>query len=203
MDHFFTVDPGMADWITANTTAAGHYLQAAVAHRECWMAPAPVQDLDVVFVGSHDYHPAWPYRNELIGRLYGRYKDRFHLIPGQGKPVREAALNRLYGRTKVVVGDTLCPGFRYPGYWSDRIYETLGRGGFLIHPRIPGLDVEFRDGEHVVFYDYNDWSGLYDKIDHYLRFPVNREAIRHAGHTEVHRSHMYTHRWNTILETIA
>lgn len=202
LDHFFTVDPAMADWLNRNTDIHGHYLPAAVAHRECWMAPAAQRDLDVVFVGSHHYHPEWPYRNELIARLHARYGDRFHLIPGLGQPVRGAALNQLYGRTKVVVGDTLCPGFRYPGYWSDRVYETLGRGGMLIHPRIPGLDVQFRDGHDLVFYDYNDWSGLFDKIDHYLRFPVEREAIRHQGHAEVHRAHLYSHRWTTILETI-
>lgn len=202
VDHFFTVDPGMADWLTANTAAVGHYLPAAVAHRECWMAPSPQPDLDVVFVGSHNYHPAWPYRNELIARLHARYGDQFHLIPGRDTPVRGAALNRLYGRTKVCVGDTLCPGFDYPGYWSDRVYETLGRGGMMIHPRIKGLDQQFSDGNTLAYYDYNDWSTLFDLIDHYLRFPIDREAIRHKGHAEVHRAHMYTHRWTTILETI-
>lgn len=199
---FFTVDPAMADWLNANTPTRGHYLPAAVAHRECWAAPSSSPDLDVVFVGSHRYHPEWPYRNELIGRLHAKYGNRFHLIPGQGEPVRGAALNRLYGRTKVVVGDTLCPGFSYPGYWSDRVYETLGRGGMMVHPRVPGMDTDFRDREHLVFYDYNDWSGLFDLVDHYLRFPHDRESIRGKGHAEVHRAHLYTHRWQTILETM-
>lgn len=204
VDHFFTVDPGMADWLTHNTPTIGHYLPAAVSHRECWMAPAPQLDLQVAFVGSHNYHPEWPYRNELIARLHMRYGDDFHLVPGRdGQQVRGTDLNRLYGRTKVVVGDTLCPGFRYPGYWSDRVYETLGRGGMLIHPRVPGLDVEFRDRDHLAFYDYNDWSTLFDLIDHHLRFPADRESIRHRGHAEVHRAHTYLHRWQTILETIA
>ena len=203
VDHFFTVDPGMADWITDHTHAIGHYLPAAVAHRECWMAPAPVRDLKVVFVGSHRYHPEWPYRNKLIVRLHDRYGDDFHLIPGQGQPVRGAALNRLYGRTQVVVGDTLCPGFDYPGYWSDRVYETLGRGGFLIHPRIAGLERQFTDGEHLAYYDYNDFEGLFAIINRYLDEPEERESIRSFGHAEVHRTHLYIHRWQTILETIS
>lgn len=203
VDHFFTVDPGMADWITASTPATGHYLPAAVSHRECWMAPAPRRDLKVAFVGSHNYHPEWPYRNELIARLHMRYGDDFHLIPGRdGRQVRGGDLNRLYGRTQVVVGDTLCPGFDHPGYWSDRVYETLGRGGMLIHPRIKGLDQQFRDREHLAFYDYNDWSTLFDLIDHHLRFPVDREGIRDRGHAEVHRAHTYLHRWQTILGAV-
>lgn len=202
VDHFFTVDRRMAEWITDHSQAVGHYLPAAVAHRECWMAPSPSPDLDVVFVGSHRYHPEWPYRNELIARLHDRYGDRFHLVPGRGQPVRGAALNRLYGRTQVVVGDTLCPGFAYPDYWSDRVYETLGRGGMLVHPRVPGLDIQFRDGEHLAFYDYNDWTGLFDQVDRYLQHPADREAVRRSGHAEVHRSHTYLHRWTTILEIV-
>lgn len=200
---FFTVDPGMADWLNTHTSVRGHYLTAAVAHRECWTVPAPTQDLDVVFVGSHRYHPEWNYRATLLLKLTERYGARFHVIPGAGKAVRGAELNRLYGRTKVVVGDTLCPGFDYPGYWSDRVYETLGRGGFLIHPRIPGMDVEFRDGEHLVYYDYTDFDGLFARIDHYLAAPAERETIRASGHAEVHARHTYLHRWQTILETLA
>lgn len=203
VDHFFTVDPGMADWLNAHTTATAHYLPAAVAHRECWMAPAPIRDLKVAFVGSHSYHPEWPYRNELIARLHDRYGDDFHLIPGQGQPVRGADLNRLYGRTQVVVGDTLCPGYDYPGYWSDRVYETLGRGGFLVHPRIAGLERQFTDGEHLAYYDYTDFDGLFATIDRYLGDPDERESIRAFGHTEVHRCHTYLQRWRTILETLS
>lgn len=203
VQHFFTVDLQMADWITHRTPAQGHYLPAAVAHRECWMAPADNRDLDVIFVGSHRYHPEWPYRNRLLLALTERYGQSFHVYPGAGRPVRGAALNRLYGRSKVVVGDSLCPNFDYLGYWSDRVYETLGRGGMLIHPRVPGLDDQFRDGEHLVYYDYQDFDGLFDRVDHHLNRPDAADTIRRQGHAEVHRQHTYLHRWQTILETIA
>jgi spore maturation protein CgeB len=103
----------------------------------------------------------------------------------------------------VVVGDTLCPGFSYPGYWSDRVYETLGRGGFLVHPRIAGLERQFTDGEHLAYYDYTDFDGLFAVIDRYLDDPAERESIRAFGHAEVHRNHLYIHRWQTILETLS
>src|SRR5690606_37328402 len=34
LDHFFTVDAQMAEWLTDNTPVQGHYLPAAVFHRE-------------------------------------------------------------------------------------------------------------------------------------------------------------------------
>ena len=201
VSHFFTVDSRMADWLNSHTGVRGHYLTAAVAHRECYAWDGE-RDIPVAFVGSHHYHAAWPYRNELIARLADRYGDDFHLIPGRGPAVRGADLNRLYSRTQVVVGDTLCPGFDYPDYWSDRAYETLGRGGFLIHPRITGMKDQFVDGVHLRYYDYNDWDSLFGLVDYYLANPEHREEIRATGHAEVHAYHTYIHRWKTILETL-
>lgn len=201
LDHFFTVDQLMADHLNAATGITGHYLPAAVSHRECYAVEAP-RDLDVVFVGSHHYHPEWPYRQELIGHLTDRYGDRFHLFPGTAPAVRGRDLNLLYARTKVVVGDTLCLGYDYPHYWSDRVYETLGRGGFLIHPRITGLETQFADGLHLRFYDYGNFDQLFGLIDHYLDHDQEREAIRADGHSHTHTYHTYLQRWVSILNTL-
>jgi spore maturation protein CgeB len=108
----------------------------------------------------------------------------------------------LYASTKVVVGDTLCPNFKYPDYWSDRIYETLGRGGFLIHPYIKGLEKEFEDKKHVVFYEYNNWNQLQDLINYYLENDKEREKIRKAGHELVKKSYTYKNRWQSILKEL-
>jgi hypothetical protein len=85
---------------------------------------------------------------------------------------------------------------------SDRIYETTGRGGFLIHPRIEGISTQFVDGEEVVFYDYDNFPQLKSLIDYYLANPEEREAIRKAGHERTKNEHTYKHRWTTILNTL-
>ena len=202
LDHFFTVDKAMAEYLNYHTPVQGHYLPAGVSHRECYAIDAP-RDLDVVFVGSHNYHHEWKYRQELIGKLREHYGDRFHLFPGDNAPaVRGRDLNLLYARTKVVVGDTLCIGYDYPYYWSDRIYETTGRGGFLIHPKIVGLETQFGDGIHLRFYDYGNFEQLFSLIDHYLVADEEREAIRADGNSHTHAYHTYIHRWQTILKTL-
>jgi spore maturation protein CgeB len=91
--------------------------------------------------------------------------------------VRGLPLNELYSSTKIVVGDSQ-PS---PHYWSNRLYETLGRGGFLLHPHTEGIETEFEDGKHLVLYDRNDLQDLYDKIDYYLSHDNARETIRRAG----------------------
>lgn len=201
LGHFFTVDKLMADWLNANTQTKGHFVRAGVVERDCYLEERE-NTRDVVFVGSYRYHHEWQYRPRLINWLRHTYGARFeHWGPqGQGL-VRGSDLNRLYAETKVVVGDTLCPQFRYPYYTSDRAYEVLGRGGFLIHPRITGMDEELTDA-HLAHYTFNDWAGLKRTIDHYLAADDEREAIRRAGHEKVKADCTYTNRLAQIFEIL-
>ena len=41
LDHFFTVDKKMADWLTDNTPVKGHYLPAGVFDEECFISTEP------------------------------------------------------------------------------------------------------------------------------------------------------------------
>jgi hypothetical protein len=208
LDHFFTVDPKMADWLNENTGTQGHYLPAGVFGEECYISDqhSPHAN-DVIFVGSKGYHDCWPYRAKLIDWLRDTYGDRFTHVGGDGDTgtIRGAALNAVYANSKVAVGDTLCPDFDYPGYWSDRVYETLGRGGFLIHPYISGMEGHFKQGEHLQYYEYGDFELLKYQIDKYLDDPDWQpigEKTRRAGHEHVKANHTYAHRWQTILDTV-
>lgn len=202
LQHFFTVDKQMADWFNTNTSVRGHYLPAGVYDKECYLLNQKMRR-DLVFVGSKKYHPEWPYRPKLIDWLKSSYGPRFQHWGGDGLGVvREDKLNKLYSSTKIVVGDTLCPNFTYKSYWSDRIYETMGRGGFIIHPYIDGLENEFVDGEHCVFYEYNNFKDLQSKIDYFLSHDSERERIRKSGHELVKNNYTYKNRWQYILKEL-
>ena len=208
LDHFFTVDRLMADWLNANTPVRGHYLPPGVFGEECYITDyVDRHDFanDIIFVGQYHYHPEWPYRPQLIDWLGQTYGDRFTRIAGDtlAGTVRGHDLNRLYGSSNVVVGDSLCPNFDYPDYWSDRVTETLGRGGFLIMPYIKGLERSFRDGEHLRYYEFGNFTQLRELIDFYSTHGAEREQIRRAGHELVKAKHTYANRWQQILETIA
>jgi hypothetical protein len=203
LDHFFTVDKKMADWLTDNTPVKGHYLPAGVFDEECFIStePSPFAN-DVIFVGSRGYHPEWPWRPQLIDWLRNTYGSRFTHIGGDGDSgtLRGAALNAAYSGSKVAVGDTLCLGFDYPWYASDRLFEAPGRGGFQIFPRIKGIP-ELFDGT-MEFFNFGDFDGLKDLIDYYLEHDQPREALRTMCHEHVKTHHTYVQRWETILETI-
>ncbi|MFC9432719.1 glycosyltransferase [Nocardia sp. NPDC057030] len=203
VQHFFTCDRLMAEWFNANTDTTGHYLPAGVFEPECYLA-TPGERFDVAFVGSKGYHSEWPYRPQLINWLADTYGDRFRHYGGGGRAtVRGAELNQVYADARVVVGDSLCLGYGYPDYWSDRVYETLGRGGFLIHPYVSGMERHFSDGKHLHFYAYNDFAELRHLIDYYLSYPDEADDIRRAGHEHVKAHHTYRDRWTEILDAVA
>jgi len=201
--HFFTVDSKMADWFNKKTSVKGHYLPAGVYDKEATYKPVKQFKQDVIFVGSKRYHPEWKYRPQIINWLSSAYDKKFQHWGNDGLGVvRGKNLNSLYASTKVVVGDTLCPNFNYPDYWSDRVYETLGRGGFIIHPYISGMEKEFTDKEHLVFYEYKNFKQLKELIDYYLVHDEEREAIRLAGHKLVKEKYTYRNRWEHILKEL-
>lgn len=181
-----------------------HYLKPGVFELEC-VSGTPRADLafDVVFVGSYSsYHVEWPYRRQLVDWLRGRYGRRFALF-GDARAIRNEALNDLYASAKVVVGDSLCPGFQHPNYWSDRVYETVGRGGFLVHPFVRGLEREFADGEHLAFYTYRDFEQLGSVIDRYLADDRARQHVRRQGQAYVRENCTYTQRLQEALAVVA
>jgi len=201
--HFFTVDKLMADWFNENTEVVGHYLQAGVYEPECYIDDSGGMQNDVIFVGSKFYHKEWQWRPQLIAWLEETYGSKFKHFGGDGLGVvRGEALNQLYKSSKIAVGDSLVLNFDYPYYWSDRVYETLGRGGFMIHPYIKGMEEHFTDKEHLVYFKFGDFEDLKQKIDYYLEHDDEREAIRQAGHEHVKKNHTYTNRWQQIIKEL-
>ena len=207
IEYFFTVDKLMADWFNKETDIKGHYIRPACYDLECYPAfryEKFTPNNNVIFVGSRGYHPEWKYRPQLINWLEENYRNQFTHYGGDGPGglKRGHDLNLLYASSKVAVGDTLCLNFDYPYYWSDRIYETIGRGGFIIHPYIVGMEEEFIDGEHLRFYEYGNFDQLKELIDFYVKNDKEREEIRIRGQVHVMKNLTYRHRWNEILEIV-
>lgn len=181
------------------------WLAPGIYERECYQGKRNPQLVsDVIFVGNADsYHPEWPYRAQLVDWLQETYGRRFRCWGSRGGGiVRGRMLNDLYASAKVVVGDSFCPDFKHPRYWSDRIAETLGRGGFLIHPRIEGLEWHYSDGDHLRLYDYGDFDTLKELIDYYVANDDERRQIAVRGLERTKSEHTYTHRLREALSVL-
>lgn len=203
-DFVFTADGGSNDWYREK--GINHYYSpAGILEDSCYLGQKDERfSFDVVFVGSKGYHPEWAYRPQLINWLESIYQEKFERVAGDTRhgTIRGAELNNLYNSAKVIVGDTLCLNFNHPDYYSDRLFETVGRGGFLIFPKIKGIEKMFKLGEELITYEFGNFDQLKGLIDYYLEHEEERDKIRLAGMERVKNEHTYTHRLSKILETL-
>jgi hypothetical protein len=175
-----------------------HWLKPGVVERDCYVAPLDLDRFphEIIFVGSKGYHGEYAFRPLLIDWLKATYGDRFGHYGGDGLgTIRGEDLNVLYASAKVVVGDS-CFGGR-PYYWSDRVTETIGRGGFLIHPPCKGLEIP-----GMATYISGDFNDLKQKIDYYVDHIGEREAIRAKTFLQVKEHETYTNRAQEMLDII-
>lgn len=195
------------------TADGGHedrWADARINHR--WFAPAVSEfecepgryrheyASEIAFVGSwQTYHPEWDHRRQLIKFLRGQYGARCAMWPRRGEhAIRGSNLRDLYASVDILIGDSCLAGDAM-NYWSDRIPETLGRGGFLVHPDVAGLEDSYIDGEHLVTWQLGNWGELHDTIEHYLNHPEEVEKIAQAGRAEVLANHTYTKRMADLV----
>ncbi len=106
---------------------------------------------DVIFVGDQWY--------KLRKKMIKRVKPK--IITN----TRGLDLNRILGQTKIALGDS------YPAsnYWSNRIYEMTGRGGFFIHNKVEGLP------KYIPQFEYGKEKEI---IEYYLKHEDEREELR-------------------------
>lgn len=202
-DLVVTADGGDHDWGSRGIEHV--WLPPAVSLAEC--APGTYRRelaSDVAFVGSWQggYHHEWTHRPALIDWLRGTYGERVRFWPQHGQPaVRGQMLRDVYASTKVLVGDSCLVGGA-THYWSDRIPETIGRGGFLLHPYVEGLEEQFTilgDGKHLVTYTPFDWTALKTNIDYFCWDNPQRIRIAQRGRAHVLAEHTYEHRMEQLV----
>ncbi len=204
IQHFFTVDKLMADWLNGNTQTKGYYLPAGMPESECLLGVPNLEKYphEIIFTGSKGYHHEYPYRAELIDWLHKTYGERFAHYGGGGLPtVRGPELNNLYASAKIVIGDTLCKDFTYPYYFSDRLFEVPGRGGFMIFPDIKGVGEMFGTHE-LTLYELGNFEELKELIHYYLIEDSEREYKRIFAFERCAADHLYIHRIQTLLKTL-
>lgn len=141
---------------------------------------------DVVFTGS-----TYGERESWVRGLKDRYKGRFGAITG----VHNRELYDLCATVPIVAAP---PHPSDDGYWSNRLYLVLGSGGFLVHPRLADLAIEYQDQVHFV--GYSSDAEMFERIDYYLAHPEERRRIAAAGFKRTHELFTFTHRCRELLK---
>lgn len=172
--------------------------------------PRPEYECDVAFVGSNGngYHEdVWTYRKELVDSLremcvrndWAFKNPGGENGPNMGKVNRDEDLNDFYASAKVVVGDSLCVKKEQAHYWSDRVPETTGRGGFLIMPQIRALAEQ---GWEIPQYEWGNWGDLERIIGMYLHNAPERKSDTEFNQEVTAKYHTYVNRVQTILKEV-
>ena len=204
--HLFTAD---GDWQRQwELLGKKHtWLPPAVRHNAVKKGtPRPEYSCDVAFVGSNGigYHEdVWPYRRELVDALRAmcdkngwKFKN-----PGGDEPKIERSddMNDFYASAKITVGDSLCLNKEKAKYWSDRVSEATGRGGFLIMPEIDALN---EMGWRIPTYEWGRYDDLENLIMTYLNNEVERKQVIDFNFDVTSKSHTYVNRVQTILKEV-
>ncbi len=205
-EHIFMADasPEAAE-LYDNLGLNWHYLKPAVVERDCYQAPADKTRFphEIIFTGSAGYHPEYAFRGRLVRWLHDTYGDRFGHYGGDGiRTLRQHDLNVALASAKIVVGDS-CFGGR-PNYVSDRYFETRGRFGMLLHGRVDGVD-HHGVGHYMTAAEVGEdkaLDSLGEAIDYWLTHDDEREQMRREGFEWVKANETYTHRAQTILDTV-
>jgi spore maturation protein CgeB len=112
----------------------------------------------------------------------------------RGEWISNDELARYYSSASIVLNDHW-QDMRDEGFISNRIYDALASGAFVVSDDVPGLDEEFDRG--VVTYRRRD--ELIATIDRYLVDPDGRREVAERGRNAVLARHTFGHRVDTIL----
>ena len=127
---------------------------------------------------------------ELMKKTYE--KDFAHYETGL---YREELAKEIHN-TKIVVAPNAPVTNRY---WSNRVYNALGFGAFMLHPRCRRLESHYEHSIEIVYYD--SLEELVDLlIPWYVVKPHIRRRIAEAGLKRTQSEHLYRHRMTTLLE---
>lgn len=213
------------------TADGGHQKEwESIGVNHLWVPPAVVHtevgsgtrhkrfEREVGFVGTwlnYGHRGVWPWRFEMVSHLRRTRGTKFRSWPRGSRQVRGQELNDLYASVKVIVGDS-CLANGATHYWSDRVPETLGRGGFLLHPTVEGMDEFFPIGRYVKVpgfshvaalpwrFSVGDLDELDEKVDAALALTdEQRDALVAEAIEWVRQHHTYLVRMRWLTEHVA
>lgn len=162
---------------------------------------APVHDL--LYVAN-----ARPTRRRTIANLvptehdlavYGRGWTADFVDPRyvKGEHVPNRDLHRWYSAARIVLNDHW-DEMAAEGFITNRLYDALASGGFVISDEVPGISEEF-DGAVVT---YRDAADLRLAVERYLADPEARAAHAARGRAAVLARHTFGHRADEILDQV-
>lgn len=119
--------------------------------------------------------------------IYGNHWDGLvdkSIVKGVHIPNKE--LHKYYASADILLNDHW-DDMREKGFISNRIFDALASGGFVISDQIEGIE----DVLHDSIVTYTDKDDLRQKIDFYMSHPLEREKKAKQGLEIVSKNHTF------------
>jgi len=152
----------------------------------------PHRDIPILFTGA--VRGCGAKRQSFVDEMVARYSPNFvHVVKG----IHGRAMADLIATSRIVVAPDFPISDRY---WSNRVYNVLGFGGFLLHPRCTELSKHYTSGVHYIAYDSREQ--LHQLIDDYLRLDLSRQLVQQRALDCTIKEHTYRHRCEQLVATV-
>ena len=115
----------------------------------------------------------------------------------RGEHVPNSELGGYYANAKIVLNDHW-EDMRRLGFLSNRLYDALASGTFVISDSVPGIEEEFDGGVAA----YESPADLRALVDRYLADAPGREERAARGRAAVLARHTFGHRVATIVQIV-
>lgn len=176
------------DWVRRDRSGKLHLLRQGADERVVGFGIREVVKNRILYVGS--VRKTGAVRRSFILEVWERYGNDFLHVE---KGCHGVNLHDAISSAEIVLAPD---GPITPHYWSNRIYLTLGFGGFLLHPHC-GAAADYEEGQGVIYYRHRDQ--LHRLIEAYRAMTRARENARLAGYERTLAKHLYRHRCEELI----
>ena len=132
---------------------------------------------------------------KIWGKNWQPWKDR---LPIQGRKIIRRDYPKVCSAAKIMLNVNAVSDIDL--CFSNRIWFTLGCGGFLLTHYVPNLEEMFENHKHLVWFRSVD--ECLELVDYYLKHEREREKIAQQGYHFVYQHHTFDHRVGELLQII-
>jgi len=195
VDFFLATNKGLlADYKKAGIANPIYFIGACDRHDHRVRHPIlPVWKSDIAFIGQARADES---RVVLIRKLTKRFNVKVYGKNWQAfgvEPTLKTVTPRRYGLVcrgaKIILGADITD--EVEGYWSNRLWLTLGCGGFFLTAYVRGMEKFFENKRHLVW--YHSETECLRLAEEYLAKPDIRRKIARQGYHLVHEHHTFHH----------
>lgn len=134
------------------------------------------------------------YQISVYGQGWEKFIEHKYI---KGTVIPNKDLNYYYSNCDILLNDHWAD-MKEKGFVSNRIFDGLAAGAFIITDKVKGLDRELRECVAV----YENGEDLREKTDYYMERPELRKRMASLGQALVRKKHTFRQRVDTMIKVM-